>query len=199
MITVKTQNNNQLKDNNREMKIKLAGVVAAFVLAMGAVANAKAVLIDRGNGMIYDSDQDLTWLQDANYAQISGYDGDGMMDWNTATNWAAGLSYSGYDDWRLPTITDNGNNGCDWSFSGTECGYNVDTSGSELAYVWYDALGNTPYFDTSGTGPQAGWGLTSTSADGVDILNLQSGAYWSGTEYAPNTGDAWLFNLGNGG
>jgi len=28
--------------------------------------------------MIYDSDRDSTWLQDANYARTSGYDSDGL-------------------------------------------------------------------------------------------------------------------------
>ncbi len=32
--------------------------------------------------MIYDSDLGITWLQDANYTQASGYDLDGRMNWN---------------------------------------------------------------------------------------------------------------------
>jgi len=190
------------------MKNKLTGLTSALVLTLGMATSANAtpidMLIDRGNGMIYDTHQDITWLQDANYAMTSGYAvvnavNNGRMGWDAATTWAAGLSYGGYDDWRLPTITDNDNNGCDFSFNGTDCGYNVDISGSELAYMWYDILGNTPFVDTSGNGPQSDWGLTSTSADGVDILNLQSFVYWSGTEYAPNTNYAWRFytNIGN--
>ncbi len=172
---------------------KKTGLFAAAAMGLVLSTSANATLIDRGNGMIYDSDQDLTWLQDANYAQTSGYDTDGRMNWGAATTWADGLSYGGYDDWRLASVTDNGNDGCNWGYSGTDCGYNVDTSGSELAYMWYDILGNTPFYDTSGSGSQSGWGLTSTSADGVDILNLQSGLYWSGLEYAPNTSNAWGF------
>ena len=49
---------------------------------------ANAALIDRGGGLIYDTDRDITWLQDANYAQTSGYDGDGLMNWSAATAWA---------------------------------------------------------------------------------------------------------------
>jgi len=144
--------------------------------------------------MIYDSDQDLTWLQDANYAATSGYDTYGRMTWGNAMTWADDLSYGGFEDWRLPTIVDNGNDGCNRSYGGTDCGFNVDTSGSEMAYMWYDILGNTPYFDTSGTYPQAGWGLTNTSADGVSFSNLKSFVYWSGTEYAPGTHLAWHFD-----
>ena len=32
--------------------------------------------------MIYDSDLGITWLQDANYAETSGYDADGRMNRN---------------------------------------------------------------------------------------------------------------------
>jgi hypothetical protein len=64
--------------------------------------NASATLIDRGNGMIYDSRQNLTWLQDTNYAKTSGYDADGLMNWNDATAWVSNLDYGGYSDWRLP-------------------------------------------------------------------------------------------------
>jgi len=147
-------------------------------------------VIDRGNGVIYDADQDLTWLQDANYAETSGYDADGLMSWDAAKTWAENLEFGGYDDWRLPTITDTGTTGCNFGVNGTDCGYNVDTSGSELAYMFYDILGNSAIFDTSGNA-QAG-GLTSTGANGVEIENFQSGQYWSGTEY--NFSNAWYFS-----
>ena len=173
-------------------------VIWAGALTLLLTGTAQATLFDRGGGMIYDSDQNLTWLRDANYARTSGYDSDGRMTWDAAMAWAAGLSYGGYDDWRLPTIVDTGAPGCDWAYGGTDCGFNVDTSGSELAYMWYDILGNTPYYDTSGNGPQAGWGLTSTGADGVNFLNLQSYPYWSGTKYALGTSDAWIFSTNFG-
>ncbi len=180
------------------MTNKRTGALGAGVVIWLLAGSAQATLIDRGGGMIYDSEQDLTWLQDANYAKTSGHDTNGRMNWGNATSWAAGLSYGGYSDWRLPTITDNGNDGCNLGYSGTDCGYNVDTSGSELAYMWYDILGNIPIRDTSGSRPQAGWGLTSTGADGVDFLNLQLEYYWSGTENVTRTILAWGFHT-NGG
>ena len=48
--------------------------------------NATAALYDRGNGLIYDDVLDITWLQDANYAQTSGYDNDGKMSWADAVH-----------------------------------------------------------------------------------------------------------------
>ena len=83
-------------------KIACMQILAATLSWAGT---ASATLIDRGNGMIYDSAQNLTWLQDANYAKTSGYDSDGLMSWDDAMTWVENLTYGGYDDWRLPRIT----------------------------------------------------------------------------------------------
>ena len=148
----------------------------------------------------YDTVLDITWLADANYAQTSGFDSDGRMTWASAVAWANSLVVGTYDDWRLPTVTDIGTSGCTYGAgnlsygTGGDCGYNVDTATGELASLWYDTLGNTPYYSTTGTSAQAGWGLSNTGP----FSNLQSGVYWSGTEYAPVTGDAWNFYTGYG-
>ena len=39
--------------------------LAALVLVIALATPARADLIDLGNGMIYDTVQDLTWVQDA--------------------------------------------------------------------------------------------------------------------------------------
>lgn len=49
----------------------------------------------------YDTVLDITWLADANYAQTSGYDNDGVMSWYSAMSWTTQLEYNGYSDWRL--------------------------------------------------------------------------------------------------
>ena len=54
--------------------------------------------------MIYDTDLNVTWLADANYAQTRGFDADGRMIWTTATTWATNLSY--FDSVRNVTYTD---------------------------------------------------------------------------------------------
>jgi hypothetical protein len=51
---------------------------------------------------IEDDVTDLTWLADANYAQTSGYDTDGIMSWDDANAWAVSLNISGVTGWRLP-------------------------------------------------------------------------------------------------
>lgn len=109
----------------------------AVGLALGLnLMTAQAALFDRGGGLIYDDVLNVTWLQDANYAKTSGFSGTGLITWNDADHWVKGLEYSGYNDWRLPSINDTGSPGCDYWNSGTDCGYNVDPSTSELAYMF---------------------------------------------------------------
>jgi hypothetical protein len=171
---------------------------------------AQAALIDRGSGLLYDDVLNITWLQDANYAQTSGYDADGRMTFSAANTWVANLSYAGYNDWRLPTMTDTGTPGCNAAYSGTDCGYNVDTAFSELAYMYYNNLGLKSYRDASGITP-ADWGIfsngtyngTDTSSFGANnvglVQNLQASEYWSGIPYAPNPfSTAWAFDTSIG-
>jgi hypothetical protein len=141
----------------------------------------------------YDTVLNITWLADANYAQTSGYDGDGYMDWNTANAWAAGLNLNNISGWRLPTITDTGTSGCDFAYTSTDCGYNVNISTSEMAHMFYSTLGDKAYCDTFGNCPQAGWGLINSGP----FSNLQVAPYWSATEYY-DTSTAWYFSFSNG-
>ncbi len=86
-------------------------LIATFILALGASAGANAgttiipTMYDRGAGLIYDVDQGLTWTKDANLSLTSVYDTDGKMTWDAAKTWANNLTYAGYKDWVLPTIT----------------------------------------------------------------------------------------------
>jgi hypothetical protein len=138
---------------------------------------------------LYDTALNVTWLRDAN--------ANGKMNWNTATNWAANLTTGSgtttVDDWRLPTMTDTGAPGCDWSIGGTDCGWNPATSTSEMASLFFNTLGNKAYYDTSGN-TQAGYGLTNTGS----FQNMQSYGYWLGTEYAPQPNNAWYFDTYDG-
>ena len=84
-----------------EMKFRLIVIITVLLMSTTGVY---AELHDRGGGLIYDDVLDITWLQDTNYAMISGYDSDGLMNWSGAMNWAAQLVYAGFNDWRLPRI-----------------------------------------------------------------------------------------------
>jgi hypothetical protein len=149
--------------------------VMFFVAALGISIQAKAELINRGNGLIYDSDQNITWMQDANYAKTSGYNGNGSfplggaMMWGLAMVWAENLVYGGYDDWRLPTGAPNGNNG--------------NTEG-EMRHLYYN-LGNTAGGPLINAGP---------------FVNLElSRSYWTSTSYTvdPNLACNISFTNGN--
>ena len=153
------------------MKTTLTGaglLAGALLLGRGA---AQAALIDAGNGLINDTTQNLVWTQDANLAasntfglatgtnlglypgDTSGYTGiisaGGTMSWAGARFWIDAMNaanYKGYHDWRLWAVTDVGNNGCNYAYTGTDCGYNVNTATGELASLWYDTLGNIAYY-----------------------------------------------------
>src|SRR5438034_11636830 len=60
-------------------------------------------LIDRGFGLIYDTERDITWLQDMNYAKTVGRSPDGQLTWPAAMAWVSSLNYRGIRGWRLPT------------------------------------------------------------------------------------------------
>lgn len=152
-------------------------------------SEGRATLINRGGGLIYDTDLNITWLQDTNYAKTSRYDDDGRMTWLQAINWAADLSYGGYNDWRLPTATVLNYN---YSYVGTTgAGYNV--TNSEMGHIFYIELGNRAYYDSNGIA-QPGWGLINTGA----FTNIQTSyEYWSGTGWAYAYG-AWGFGFFSG-
>ncbi|MFO1404332.1 MAG: hypothetical protein U1E96_07105 [Azonexus sp.] len=161
--------------------------MAAWLLGLGLLAGgpAQAALLDRGGGLIYDSDLNITWLKDANYAATqfaasSGAQGDadGLMNWSAANAWAAGLTYGGYSDWRLPT-TLQPDASCGSSFdAGAPYGvqsYGYNCTGSELGHLFYTELGGTAGSSI----------LASGDPDLALFQNIQSYVYWSGTAYAP--------------
>ncbi len=178
----------------KKQSLKVA--ISVCLISLGLAGSADAALVSRlGGQAYYDTVADLTWLADANYAQTSGYDADGLMTWQQANDWAAQLTVGGVSGWRLPDTIDTGTPGCNYSNTGgTDCGYNVDTTTGELANLYYNVLGNLAFYDTSGNPAQAGWGLQNTGP----FSNVQSYYYWSATEYAPNRNDAWGFYMGTG-
>ncbi len=188
-------------DGFKQVSLALA---TAGLLASGV---AQAALHDRGGGLIYDDVLNITWLQDANYAKTSGYDADGRIKWIDAMNWVSALSYGGYDDWRLPMIRDTGSPGCNPGFSGTDCGWNVQTRDaitgrvySELAYMFYVNLGNKGPYDAAGNG-QGGYGIVDDPLNPNDeslFSDLRRGVYWSGQAVQPFSVSAWSFNMLDG-
>jgi hypothetical protein len=185
--------------------IKMFSVVK-ISLILSAIAfssiNTQAALYDRGNGMIYDSTQNITWLQDANYAQASGYNTDGRMNWTQANTWVDGLIYGGFSDWRLPSAGLIGDT--TFSYDGsTDHAYN--NTRSEIGHLFFE-LGNNSKYNTEGV-PLPGKGSILSSVTFVDastnlnvsFLNMhEAGLYWEAETYAPDMTNAWVFNLFGG-
>ncbi|MCC7257470.1 MAG: VPLPA-CTERM sorting domain-containing protein [Gammaproteobacteria bacterium] len=181
------------------MKKYLGGIC----LALWCCGSVQAELLSRAGGQAYyDTVLDITWVADANLAQTSGYDDNGLMSWSAAQAWITSLNtaaYLGKSDWRLPTVIDTGTPGCDLAYTGTDCGHNVDLSTGEMAHLYYSTLGNVGYYNTSGSPTgcpgDPNYCLTSTGP----FSNLQPYFYWSGTVYAPAPGSrAWYFHFGDG-
>ena len=156
-----------------------------FVLFFGLVVPAHAELINRGGGMIYSTDMNVTWLRNANAAAGSIYDDgssttDGKMSWANAVAWAENLVWGGYDDWRLASFDPD----------------NPDARANatllhEMGYLNYVELGNPT---DGGGGP----------IDAGPFINLPPDVnyepwYWSGTEgTADPVNTAWRFDFGCG-
>jgi hypothetical protein len=95
-------------------KISIYFSVVSLILMFAATV--QAALLERGEFLIYDSAQNITWLRNANLY-------DYQMTWSQAVDWAENLDYQGYDDWRLPD-------------SDISClGYNC--IGSEMGHLYY--------------------------------------------------------------
>ena len=100
-------------------------------------------------------------------------------------------------------MTDTGTPGCDYGYTGTDCGYNVDLSTGEMAHMYYSTLGNPAAYNTSGVEQ---WCITADAhptyclRNDWPFYNLTYDAYpeprwWSGTPYAPDTATAWHFGF----
>ncbi len=131
-------------------------------------------LIDRGFGLIYDTERDITWLQDVNYARTVGRSRDGQLTWPDAMAWVSSLSYHGIRGWRLPSARNQDG-------SGPTLGHNF--IGSEIGHLYLDVFTNHPNIVTftNGTLPCIYWSSTEASAEeayAVDLFVLRQGTLW---------------------
>jgi hypothetical protein len=134
---------------------KFLALYMVILLFCGFATIAESALYDRGNGLIYDSDKNITWLQDANTG--------GAMTWSSALTWAADLSYMGITDWRLPSVYDP------YALMG-----NYD--GGELAHLYYSYGVNpsTPSPFTNVQGSNVVYWYNETWYDPEDPTNTSS-------------------------
>lgn len=152
-----------------------------LVASLASAEWADALLFDRGGGLIYDQDRNITWLADANYAKSSGVDADGLMTWEEANAWAEGLTYGGFDDWRLPSNLNPDGSGPCFGIAPTVC------KESEMGHLFYSELEGT-----------SGTSIEETADPDVALFQDLEGAFWSGPEYPINPEIQFFFDFKSG-
>lgn len=142
-------------------------------LALLISTSTNAALFDRGSGFIYDNTLDITWLQDANYASTSAYDGDGKMTKAEAQTWVNNLSFGDASEWRLP--------------SAGEATPGFNQTSSEIGSLFYDSLGNVS---------NSGQFLNTFQDNNLNIpqsfLNTELGLYWLDEDYDLAATRSWV-------
>lgn len=136
------------------MQNKLVVAVTAIIMGITFMSSARATLIDRGNGLIYDDDRNITWMQYTNTAVDTGYCiGDlqpctgihGLMTWEQAKTFVDWFNNDynppwppGTSNWRLPFTPTAPDTTCSQDFNE---GY--DCTHSEFGHLYYEELGNS--------------------------------------------------------
>ena len=163
-------------------KSRLLGAVCAVLFTLITVS-AHASLVGRlpltpgGTDFqaAYDTVLDITWLTDADLS--------GGFNWDNQVGWARGLdtaNYLGVDGWRLASMDVNGDTAVVDCNGATE----LACRDNELGYMFYQNMDGDLFDDKRGN----------QTVDGVLLTDVQS-RYWSGTEFAPNPADAWVFDF----
>jgi hypothetical protein len=200
-----------------EVKFKQHLIASALMLLASAATTgtAQAALISRAGGMVYDNVNNITWAADANlfiiqallnanlvndiiagnggvihetpfnstynsngthYLTSADFNADltspslGAMTWWGAQAWANNLTLGGVKGWSLPT-TDP-----------AVFGYQTN---SQMSDLFYNQLGGVRNYK----------GMFPTDNPNYNLFHFRNdSSYWSGTEYAPDPSQAWVFN-----
>lgn len=161
----------------------LSVALSVISMLMGFSVAAYGDLVDRGNGLIYETDLNITWLQNANLAAtqtfgVPGISISGQMTGDTADAWIAAMDavdYDGFADWRLPIGNAN-------QCLGLSC-VPFSLFGSELANLYYTELGNAANGPLTNTGP---------------FNNVQSFWYWGDIGSGMPSPEGTVFHFGIG-
>jgi hypothetical protein len=157
------------------MESRLLGMLSAGIFVFLSTAPS-AALVDNGGGLNYDTVLDITWAQP-----------DAPRKWDDANTWASGLTLGGVSGWRLPYISVAAGAG-PLTVPPVDCSMATEVAcrDNELGYMFYQNLGGT-------LGQRI---LDSGDPDLALFPTLQSGVYWSGTEFTSFNAWTFLFNLG---
>ncbi len=159
--------------------------------------------LSNGYEAYYDTIQDISWLTDANYAATIGWVSPtfgvatGVMTYDEGMALIKETAINGISGWRAPELVDLGAPGCAsvTSWGGTDCGYNVDPSSSEIVHLFAVTLGNRSVINPDGTRRAAGdFGWVNSGP----FKNIQKLGYGLGTPYAADPTQVWAFNPSSG-
>jgi len=175
-------------------KLRLSSVICVLLLAFLTLPTNAALLSRLAGKIIYDTNQNISWLANANLAEsttfgVENIDSEGRMRWDFGTplewinamNAHTGVGYLGFNNWRLP-IAVHPDNTCQFVSTisvGTGC------TGSELGSLFYIGLGDV----------DKPLSLESV-ADVPPFKNIRINAYWSGTPSV--NGRRYGFHFGTG-
>ena len=178
--------------------LTLVLVTLLLVVGIDLASPASVGLHSRANGtMVYDSNLNITWLADTNYAatQYEQSCGDlgtknGKMTWTQATKWAQDLVYGGFSDWRLPTTPPSDPSCEEQDPIGT---YGFNCTGGEMGHLFYGDI-------KQGLGGKAGENIIKTHNNNYRLFhNFPSfGKYWLSREFAPLAQIALNFHIRDG-
>jgi hypothetical protein len=190
-----------------------------------ATATAQAALLGRAaltpSGTdyqaYYDDVLNITWIANANLADtntfaVVGIDANGAMTWDMANEWIAAMNVAGHlgqSDWRMPTVGPVNGSTINYTFAydgSTEWGFNISapgsaypgSTGSEMAHLYYSTLGNFGEYEVSGASTACSGASPYCRTNDGPFANIQTDHYWSGTEHAVATSEAWYFSFYDG-
>ena len=173
--------------------VTITGTLNGTAITDDATVTLSAPLLDRGNGLIYDPDLDITYY-DFSF---------GPTNWSAASTWANNLVFGGFADWRLAKMKDDpANFALSCSFKSyfdpgatADRGYNK--ASSELGHLFYEELNGVGLFpdDVACDNQNANPGLVNGTGP---FQNLQADGYWMSTPHFAGS-HHWNFRLDNGG
>jgi hypothetical protein len=166
-------------NKQRTSKKLLAGLLLGG-FACATVAHAD--LVNNGGGLIYDTDLNITWISDGNYADTSGAQfGGGTMNWSRATSWAEGLNFQHVSGWQLPT--EDQLNHLFYDELGGQAGTSIVSVHNPVNYALFENIKDLY------------WSSTETNSSVARYINFHSG--YSGNDNKPDGLYAFAVHTGN--
>ena len=157
----------------------LLATALGVALSAAPMAPASAALVDRGGGLVYDTERNITWL--AAPALLPG-----PLAWADAVQFAGDFVHAGGSDWLLP-LSAFADAGCPGAL-GFGC------VGSQMGHLFHERLGGAP-----------GESVFNASGDSADELAalalfpaLSEGWFWSWQVADDGAGTAFAFHFGTG-